>query len=328
MTAAPIRWGILGTGWIADQMVTDLIGSGLTVQAVGSRSQEAADAFADKYGIEHRYSSYEALVNADDIDIVYVGTPHPLHFENASMALRAGKHVLCEKPITLNARDTKALADLAAEQGVLLLEAMWTRFLPGHVRIREIIEAGTIGEVRELIADHNQNLPRDPKHRINNPELGGGALLDLGIYPISFAYQLFGSPSTVLSHAAFTSTGVDRQTSIILGYEDGRQAVLTTALDLNGPVEAVIVGTAGRIELEPWWYAPGNFTVYNNDNEVIERYEANERLRGMQYQAFEAEALIRAGKTASDILSPSDSVAIMQILDTVRSQIGLVYPGE
>src|SRR6187402_2754741 len=192
-----LRWGILGTGGIADLFVTDLLANGFTVAAVGSRSQEGADAFAARHGIARAHASYEDLVADDEIDIVYVATPHPHHADNAELVLNAGKHALVEKPFTVNAAEARRVTELAESKNLVVLEAMWTRWLPTMIHLRELIALGTIGEVRTVIADHNQKLSSDPKNRINAPELGGGALLDLGIYPVSFAWDILGKPTTV-----------------------------------------------------------------------------------------------------------------------------------
>jgi len=323
-----LRWGILGTGWIAEQFVADILASGFTVAAVGSRSHDSAADFATRFGIATAHGSYEELVADPGIDIVYVATPHPMHAENSTLAVNAGKHVLVEKPFTLNAGEAERLVDLAAEKNIVVLEAMWTRWLPHMVRLREILAAGTIGDVRTVIADHNQKLPSDPKHRINNPELGGGALLDLGIYPVSFAWDVLGEPTTVNAISSPTATGVDRQTAILLGYADGQQAVLHTALDTAGPNSASVIGTEGWIALEGTFYVPTSFTVYNSEGDVVEKFDTAVSERGMQFQAWEAERLVAAGVTAGDVLPPSQSVAIMRTLDEVRRQIGLAYPGE
>ena len=325
---APIRWGILGTGFIAHTQTADLLGCGFTVAAVGSRSQETADAFAAEFGIRTAHGSYEALVADPGVDAVYSSTPHPFHAENALLALRAGKHVLIEKAFTLSAGQALAVVETGEAHGLVVMEAMWTRFLPHMLRIREIIAAGTLGDVRTLIADHNQNLPKDPLHRINNPTLGGGALLDLAIYPVSFAFDLFGTPETVRTIAAKTATGVDRQTAILLGFEDGRQAVLHSALDTQGPNTASILGTGGRIAIDAVWYSPTTFTVFDDQNRVIERWENGVSHRGMQFQAWEFERRIREGDRSPAILPARESVRIMQTLDAVRAQIELSYPGE
>lgn len=326
--AGSIRWGILGTGGIAHLQTTDLIGNGFTVTAVGSRSQASADAFAAEFAIPTAHGSYEALVADPEVDVIYVSTPHLFHAANALLALRAGKHVLLEKPFTLTAAEATEVAETARANRLVVLEAMWTRYLPHMLRIREIIAAGTLGDVRTLIADHNQKLSRDPQHRVNNPELGGGALLDLGIYPVSFAFDLFGLPSTVQALAAKTETGVDRQTAIVFGYGEGQQALLHAALDARGPSTAVIIGTEGRIEIDPVWYAPTTFTVFDSEDAIIERFEQKITHRGMQFQAWELERLIEAGQTAGEILPPEETVQIMETLDEIRRQIGLTYPGE
>ena len=323
-----LRWGILGTGYIAEMFVSDILASGFTVAAVGSRSQESADAFAGRFGIATAHASYEQLAADSGVDIIYVATPHPMHAENTALAINGGKHVLVEKPFTLNAAEAEKLVDLAAEKNIVVLEAMWTRWLPHMVRLREIIAAGTIGDVRTVIADHNQKLPSDPKHRINNPDLGGGALLDLGIYPVSFAWDILGEPATVNAISSPTATGVDRQTAILLGYADGQQAVLHTALDTAGPNAASVIGTDGWVALEGTFYAPTSFTVYSSAGDVVEKFDGAVSERGMQFQAWEAERLVAAGVMAGDVLPPSQSVAIMRTLDEIRRQIGLAYPGE
>ncbi|GAA3875616.1 Gfo/Idh/MocA family oxidoreductase [Leifsonia kafniensis] len=323
-----LRWGILATGGIAHSFARDLVLNGFQVTAVGSRSQAGADAFAAEFGIPTAHASYEALVADPDVDIVYISTPHPFHAENAALALNAGKHVLIEKPIALNAAEARQIVDLAASRGLLVLEAMWTRFLPHMVRIREILEAGTLGDVHTLIADHTQKLSDDPENRINSLALGGGALLDLGIYPLSFAHALFGQPESILASATFKDTGADAQVATIFRYSGGRIASTLSASDTKGPNAATILGTEGRIDIDQVWYSPTTFRVIDSDEVVIESFSADVNGRGMHYQAAEAEQLIRAGATTSTIMSAEESVAIMQTLDAVREQIGLRYPGE
>jgi predicted dehydrogenase len=324
-----LRWGILATGGIAHAFTGDLVKNGFTVQAVGSRSQASADAFAAEFGIPTAHPSYDALVADPEVDIIYVSTPHPFHAANAALALEAGKHVLVEKPITLNAGEARALAALAESKNLLLLEAMWTRFLPHMARIRELIALGTLGEVRSLIADHTQDLPDDPSHRINSLALGGGALLDLGIYPVSFASALFGRPETILATATFKDTGADAQVATIFRYAGGQIASLISASDTKGPNTASILGTAGRIDIDEVWYSPTSFRVYNSANEVIEAYDTPEFVgRGMHYQAAEAERLVAAGLITSELLTTAESVQIMETIDAIRAQIGLVYDGD
>ncbi|TFC79448.1 Gfo/Idh/MocA family oxidoreductase [Cryobacterium sp. TMS1-20-1] len=324
-----IRWGILATGGIAHAFTSDLVQNGHKVQAVGSRSHASADAFAVEFGIPTAHASYAELVNDPEVDVIYVSTPHPFHAEHAALALNAGKHVLIEKPIALNAGQARQIVNLAASKNLLVMEALWTRFLPHLVRIREILAAGTLGEVRSLIADHTQDLPDDPAHRLNSLELGGGALLDLGVYPVNFAHAVFGSPDTILASASFKATGADAQVATIFRYPGGQIATTFSSSDTLGPTTASIIGTHGRIDIDGVWYAPTSFRVLDHGGTVLEAFATAEFTgRGMQFEAVEVEELIRAGKISSDIMPAEESVAVMTTLDAVRAQIGLRYPGE
>ena len=323
-----VRWGILGTGFIAGLQSSDLIDGGFLVHALGSRNLATATEFAARFRVASSHGSYEDLVADPDVDVVYISTPHPFHHENALLALDAGKHVLIEKPFAMNAWQAREIVDLAESKGLIALEAMWTRYLPHMVRIRELIRSGALGDVRTVIADHNQNLPKDPEHRLNDPALGGGALLDLGIYPVSFAFDVFGAPVSIRAAASMTGTGVDRQTAMIFEYGDGQQAVLQCALDTAGPNQASIIGTEGRIEIPSVWYTPSAFTRYDADGNVVERFDEPVTGRGMQYQAREMERLIAAHAIANDILPPRQSVQVMEALDEVRRQIGLAYDSD
>jgi predicted dehydrogenase len=322
------RWGILGTGWIARLFVADLVLTGHQVVAVGSRSAQTAAAFASEFGIAQAHSSYEALVTDPSVDVVYVATPHPRHHDDAALALRAGKHVLVEKPFTINASEAESLVLLASERKLLILEAMWTRWLPHMIAVRKLIADGAIGEVRSIIADHTQKLPGDPAHRINALELGGGALLDLGVYPISLASDLLGTPLGVEATATFKATGADAETAILLRYADERTAVIYTASNAPGPNRAAIVGTDGRIEIDSVWYTPTSFRLYNAQGGVVSTYDSEVPGRGMQFQADETERLISAGLLASETLPPSETVSIMATMDQIRRKIGLRYPTE
>ncbi|NYD68559.1 Gfo/Idh/MocA family protein [Agromyces atrinae] len=323
-----LRWGILATGGIAHAFTNDLKLNGLTVQAVGSRRAEAAEAFATEFGIPNVHSSYEALAADPEVDIVYIATPHPLHAENAILMLNGGKHVLVEKPFTLTGAEAAAVRDLAAEKGLLALEAMWTRYLPHMVRIREIIAAGTLGEVRTLLADHTQDISDDPSHRLNDLALGGGALLDLGIYPVSFAWDLFGAPESILADARFKATGADAQVATIFGYSGGRLATTLSASDTKGPNTASVLGTDARIDIDEVWYTPTTFRVIGSDGSVLESFASEVTGRGMHFQALAAEKLVADGDLRGGALPIDESVAIMESLDEIRRIIGLVYPSE
>ena len=323
-----LRWGILGPGGIARAFTSDLRTAGLDVAAVGSRRQQTADAFAADFGIPRAHGSYEDLVADPDVDIVYVATPHPMHAANALLAIEAGKHVLVEKPFTLNAAEAAEVRDAAAARGVLAMEAMWTRYLPHMVRIRELIASGALGEVRAVMADHTQLLPDDPAHRINALELGGGALLDLGIYPISFAWDVLGAPLSIAASARLGDAGSDTEVATVMAHESGAISTSLSASRAAGPNTATVIGTEARIEIDRVWYSATSFRVVGPDGAVREEYRSDIDGRGMQYQALAAERYLAEGRTDSDILPIDETVAIMETLDEIRELVGVRYPGE
>lgn len=322
-----LGWGILATGWIAELFTQDLQTAGLNVVAVGSRTEEKASDFAQRFNIPRAYGSYQELVQDPDVDIIYIATPHPQHIDTALLALKAGKHVLVEKPFTLNADESRTLVKYADEHNLVILEAMWTRFLPHIRRIHEIINSGALGTLQSLTAEHRQFLPKDPKHRLNALELGGGALLDLGIYPVSFAVDILGAPTSIEAMARLTETGVDAETATIMRHQNGAISTTVSALDCTGVNQAVINGSEARIVIDPVWYTPTSFRLEDYTGNIIEEFHQTVDGRGMQFQAFEMERLIGSGEK-SIIMSPDESVIIMEVLDTIRKQIGLVYPGE
>jgi predicted dehydrogenase len=323
-----LRWGILATGLIARLFTADLLRFGHAVRAVGSRSRQTADRFAAEFGISKAHGSYEEFFADPEVDIVYVATPHPLHAANAIAALEAGKHVLVEKPFTINAAEAQEVADVAERKGLLALEAMWTRFLPHMIRIRGIVASGALGDIRAVIADHTQDLPDDPRHRLNALELGGGALLDLGIYPISFAWDILGPPQSVQATARFKATGADAEVATVFRHAGGAVSLTLSISDAAGPNVATVVGTQGRIDIDSVWYKPTSFRVYDNQGNVVEEFKSSVQGRGMQYQAAEVERLIKTGRLTSEILRLTETVAIMRTLDAIRAQIKLRYPGE
>jgi predicted dehydrogenase len=321
-------WGILATGGIARDFTNDLRVAGLRVAAVGSRTTERAEAFARELEIPHAHGSWQALAEDPTVDVIYVATPHPSHADAALVALEHGKHVLVEKPFTLNEAEAREVVDFAESHGLVVLEAMWTRWLPHMVEIHELLDAGAIGEPQLLIADHTQAVPTDPAHRMNAPELGGGALLDLGVYPVSFALDLFGEPEDVLSAAVRTTTGVDRRVSATLVHEGGQHSSLTTALDLAGPNRATVLGTEGSIDIDPVWYTPTSYRLLDRQRAVVRRSHPEVAGRGMQFQALELERLLREGRTESERMTHAGTLAVMRTLDRIRSSIGLIYPQE
>jgi predicted dehydrogenase len=319
MTDKPLRWGIMGTGGIAGAFAEDLklTDSGV-VAAVGSRAPAKAGAFAEQRGIPTRHGSYEALANDPDVDIVYVATPHPLHHGNARLALEAGKPVLVEKPFTMNAEEARDLVALARERNLFLMEAMWTRFLP-HIRhIRELLPS--LGDVVTVTADHGQWFAEDPAFRLFAPELGGGALLDLGIYPVSFASMILGAPDRVAAMVTPAFTGVDAQTSMLFGYASGAQAVLSCTLSAVTPTTASIIGTGARIEVDGPFYAPASFTLIPRAGERS-RYEYVDEGRGLRHQADEVARLLAAGETESPLMPLDETVSIMTTMDRVLTAV-------
>ena len=325
---SPIGWGILGTGKIASRFANDLQRlDDAEVVAVGSRSQSGAEAFGERFGIAQRHGSYAELAGDPDVDVVYVATPHPAHYEDAMLAIRAGKSVLVEKPFTLNAAQARDLVAAARASGVFLMEAMWTRFIPAVVEIRELLAAGVLGDVRTVTADLGIRFAKDPESRIFAANLGGGALLDLGVYPVSFASMVLGTPTAITAVSDPTFTGVDGQTSILLQYAGGRHAVLTTTLEAEGANRASIVGTEARIEIDPVFFRSTSFTVVRPDG-TSDRHERTPDEVGLRYEAAEVGRCLRAGLLESPAMPLDESVQIMETLDEVRRQIHLVYPME
>lgn len=323
-----LRWGILATGQIAQQFTKDAQLARMDVAAVGSRSLDSAQRFAEEFAIPRAHGSYQELVNDETVDIIYVATPHPWHFENAMMALEAGKHVLVEKPFTLNKPQAEVLRDTARSRELLVTEAMWTRYLPHMVRIREIIASGGLGEVRTVFADHTQRASEDPTHRLNALELGGGALLDLGVYPVSFIWDMLGAPSTVQAAGQLGSTGADTEIAVVMTHSSGAISTCTVSSRAKGPNTAHIVGTEGRIDIHPTWYAASGFTHYNTAGEIIEQYTVPSEGNGMQYQAIAVEQYLSEGILEGDLITINESVEIMGTLDEIRSQVGVRYPTE
>lgn len=327
-TAPPIRWGVLGPGGIAHtfaRAVRDHTRG--RIVAVGSRSAERAQAFADEYGIPTAYASYEQLVADPQVDAVYVASPHSGHREHALLAIRAGKHVLVEKAFTRNLAEAQEVAAAAHEERVFAMEAMWTRFLPHVVALRGVLERGEIGEVVSLLADHGQAFGHLPAtHRLHAPELAGGALLDLGVYPVSFAHDLLGVPDRVVATGSLTPTGVDGQVSIALGYGERVQASLHTTLWSRTATTAVIAGTEGRVEVAGDFYRPTSFTVVRDDGS--RRTFTQPVDGGFQYQAAEVARCVAEGSLESESITLEDSLAVMRTLDEVRRQVGVRYPGE
>ena len=315
-----LRWGLIGTGGIAETFAADLTftDSGRAV-AVGSRHLGSANRFADAFDIPNRHASYEELVADPDVDVVYVATPHPMHHDNALLALRAGKPVLVEKAFTMNAAEARDLVATARAEGLFLMEAMWTRCLPHIAEIRRLLADGALGEIVTVTADHGQWFARDPGFRLFASELGGGALLDLGVYPVSFASMVVGTPDRIVSLVDPAFTGVDGQTSMLFGYASGAQAILTCTSSAKSPTRGAIVGTDARIEIEGDFYEPTSFTLITRAGDTT-YFEVPDEGRGLWYEAEEVARCLREGLLESPLMPLDETVSIMETMDTVLAQ--------
>ena len=323
-----INWGIIGCGRIAAAFaegLKSLPDAGLT--AAASRTEGKAKTFCKKFFIPGCHETYDAIVNDPDVDVIYVATTHNFHFDHARLALEHGKHVLCEKAFTLNAGQAEILIETARKHNRFLMEAMWTRFLPCTRKLLELLAGGIIGEVRLIKADLCKKFPRDPQDRFFNLNLGGGSLLDLGVYPISFAGFIFGgTPADIHSAAHIGATGVDEQAAYLLFYDGGRHAVLSSSLVAALPPDAYVTGGGGYIHV-PHFTRPTRFHVYRNESqpETIEMpYESS----GLNYEAAEVMRCIRAGKLESEVLPLRETLETMKMMDHIRSQWDLKYPDE
>ena len=334
----PLRWGILGAGNIAAKFTTDTQTlSDHKVIAVGSRESAKSEAFGAKFNIPHRHASYEALVSDPDVDVIYVATPHTFHKEHCLLALNNGKHVLCEKPFTLNLAEANEVIATAAAKNLFLMEGMWSRFFPAWVKVRQLVREGAIGKPRMMTTDfgfRGGNTGEDgklegvdPEGRLYNLNLAGGALMDVGVYAISLTQLILGDPIEATGLATMGHTGVDENAGMLLKFKNGEIAALSTSLQVNTTQTATILGTSGKIEVHAPCWVPRSVTIYKN-GEAPETLDFPYENGGFQFEAAHVAECLRAGKTQSDISSWSDSQAVIKSLDMIRSKVGLKYPGE
>ena len=322
------NWGIIGTGGIAHAFAQDLENvDGHSIRAIGSRTLKRAESFAETIPSANAYGSYQELVNDSAIDAIYVASPHPLHAEHALLALNVGKPVLCEKPFAISSNQAQTMIDAAKENNVALLEAMWTRYLPHIAQVRLILESGVLGQIQTVEADHGQRLADQNIPRLVDPALGGGALLDLGIYPVSFAHLILGAPTRITARAVMTERGVDAQTSSIFDYANGAQAIITTTMIAQTPSRAVVSGLLGRLEIDRTFYNPTDMRVILFDGTVTQ-YPNTYSGHGLREQAIEMARVVRAGLLESPLMPWSQTIAVMKSMDQIRTQIGLTYPFE
>ncbi|NQV30749.1 MAG: Gfo/Idh/MocA family oxidoreductase [Candidatus Marinimicrobia bacterium] len=322
------KWGIIGTGRISN-LFAEALKSLDTAQihAVGSRFESSAISFADKWQVSKAYSSYADLYNDGDVEIVYIGTPHNLHFQNARDALSSGKHVLCEKPLTINAHQAKILVELARKNDLFLMEAMWNRFQPWYPVVKQLIEDGSLGDLNHFKADLSFPFEVGPEHRIFNPNLAGGSLLDLGIYPIALASLFLGKPTEVLSASHLYKTGVDDQVSMIFKYASGATAELACSSRYLSKNNASLHGSKGFIEIHGMLIRPEKITHYQQGKDpiIIETpYTSN----GYQYEAQAVMDMLDVGAIEHPTMPLAETIEIMETMDIIRTQMGLSYPGE
>ncbi|MGW0824696.1 Gfo/Idh/MocA family protein [Streptomyces sp. NPDC002845] len=326
-----VRWGILATGGIAAAFTADLVDlPDAEVVAVASRSEESAKAFAERFGIPRAYGDWGALAEDEDVDVVYVATPHSAHRAAAGLCLEAGRNVLCEKAFTLNAREAEELVALARGRGSFLMEAMWMYCNPLVRRLAELVRDGAIGEVRTVHADFGLAGPFPPSHRLRDPAQGGGALLDLGVYPVSFAHLLLGEPSDVAARAALSDEGVDLQTGALLTWESGALASVHCSLVGGTATSASVTGSEGRIDIPYGFFFPDRFVVHRDgrDPETFTADPASGPRNSLKHEANEVMRALRAGQTESPLVPLDGTLAVMRTLDAIRDRIGVRYPGE
>jgi predicted dehydrogenase len=320
-----VRWGILGTGGIAATFAGDLPRvEGAELAAVGSRSVASAESFAREHGFARAHGSWAGLAADPEVDVIYVATPHAFHLPAALACLAGGKAVLVEKPMTLDLAGAAQLVQEARGRGLFLMEAMWMRCNPAVRKLVELLAAGTIGEITTVHADFGLQGPFEPSHRLLDPALGGGALLDLGVYPVNLAHLVLGAPATVAAWAHLTADGVDDNTGVLLGYPSGAMAALTCSLIGATRNAATITGTRGRIDLPEGFFAPQSFTLHRG--ETAEAFDFPFEGRGYQFEAAEVQRCLRAGELESPLMPHDTTLEIMTLLDTVRNQIGVYYP--
>ncbi|WP_223291103.1 Gfo/Idh/MocA family protein [Streptomyces avicenniae] len=327
LTGRPVRWGVIATGGIAAKFARDLADEpDAEVVAVASRTREKAAAFAAEHDIPAAYGSWAELAADPAVDVAYVATPHSAHHDAARLCLDAGRPVLCEKPFTLDAAQAESLVTVARDRGVFLMEAMWMYCNPAVRRMTELVREGAIGEVRAVHADFGVDLPPDPSHRLLDPSLGGGALLDLGVYPVAFAQLLLGEPSEITAWARLRG-GVDTHTGVLLGYPSGPMAALTCSLIADTARTAVVTGSAGRITFSRGFFHPRHFTLHREGRDP-EEFTGTGPADSFVHEAAEVARCLRAGETESPLVPLDGSLAVMRTLDAVRDRIGLRYPVE
>jgi predicted dehydrogenase len=321
-----VRWGIVGTGAIAVGFADALSQvDGATLAAVASRTVDGADAFGARFDVAARYASYEDLASDDSIDIAYIATPQSRHVDDTLLMVEAGKHVLCEKPFALDADESRSMVDAAKTKGVFLMEAMWSRFLPSYRHLVEVIGDGRIGEPILVEADFGWRREVDPEHRLFRRDLGGGGLLDLGIYPLQLASLVLGIPQSVAARGVIGETGVDELVAAVTEHPNGGIAVSKASLRVGMTCAARIAGTIGVIDIPALMHCPESITLSVLGE--VERFDGSYEGSGMRFEIEEVHRCVVDGRTESAVMPLDESLALMRILDEIRAQIGLDFEG-
>jgi predicted dehydrogenase len=326
MAVREIKWGILGPGWIARKFAAGLkVVDNAQLFAVGSRNIDNAEKFAKEFNVPRTYGSYQELVKDPDVDVIYIATPHILHYENTLLCLENGKHVLCEKPFAMNGKEVRFMIAKAKEKNLFLMEAMWSKFLPNLIKAKEIVDSGKIGKVKLLTANFSVKSDYGMDHRQFNKDLGGGALLDIGIYTVFLSLFILGKPKSFTAMASMGSTGVDFSNAILFKYSDETLSILYSSFLAASDVIAEIHGETGKIVFEHMWFCPGNIKIVRPDGEIIPvplHFKGN----GYNYEAEEVVKCLIEGRTESRIMSLNDSLEMIDMLDSIRKETGIIYP--
>ncbi len=325
-----IRWGILGSGNIAHKFASDLKWvKDARLIAIGSRTKHSADNFAKEFNLPYSHDSYEALVANREVDVIYIATPHSFHYENTLLCLNNGKAVLCEKAFAINYSQAKQMIDLARDKGIFLMEALWTKFLPHYNKLKEIVNEGLLGEMKSMQVNFGFRPLEPVNKRIFDPALGGGTMLDIGIYNVFLALSVLGKPDNIEAVMTPAVTGIDAQCSVLFRYKNGVLVQLFSSFCSNLATEAYINGTKGRIRLTDRFYAPQTtieFYPDKVDSKTIIPFDKEADGSGYQYEARHVTECLQQGLTESPVMTHADTLLLMETLDQIRLKAGIYYP--
>ena len=331
MNESKVRWGLLGCGRIARKFAADLrLVADAELRAIASRNQETLELFAKDFPCKHRHNNYEGLASNEEVDVIYVATPHSHHYEHAMLCLNHNKAVLCEKAFAINSRQAKEMVQTARKKEVFLMEALWTKFLPHYKKLQELLQQKTLGNIKSVLVNFGFNTAGNPAQRLFDPSLGGGTLLDIGIYNVFMTISILGKPDFIEATMTPAATGVDEQIAVLFKYNSGAMAQLFSSFVTNLPTQAEINGTAGCITLTSRFYEPST-TIQLSSKVPYEREiiaVAKEAGFGYQYEARHVNECLKMGLIESPIMTHADTLLLMEILDRIRTKAGIKYPAD